>query len=225
MEKLFSHTANDKKAVAIAEKIKGHFPTETVTYDNCINLINYLTQVGKMPYIEAVKLINNLSPLDNKPFNVLRVAYALMHYESTDNAYIDDKGKLEAHAKILDITLDDKDKTRPTLCLKLLIVSSKKAGRVLDWQCSLTDCVKIQKNIYSGRSRKLAGRSLLELIGCLCTVKLRGDYVIYLSADKSEKKINKELCQNRTRADYDCAQATTCARCKKSRTECRLSVR
>ena len=225
MENVFSHTANDKKAIAVAEKIKKYFPTNTVTYENCTELIEYLTKVGKLQYIEAVRILNNLSPIDSRPFNVLRVAYALLHYESVENTYNDDKGKLEAHGKIIDVTLDDKDKTRPIICLKILIVSSKKAGRVLDWQCSLTDCIKIHKNIYSGRSQKLAGRSLLELIGCLCSIKLRGDYITFITADKSEKRINKELCQDRARADLDCIQAPTCTRCRKARTECRLSVR
>lgn len=225
MENLFSHTANDKKAVAVCEKIKTHFPAETVTYENCSNLIEYLTEVGKMPYIEAVRLLNILAPIDNKPFNVLRVSYALIHYESSDNTYTDDKGRLEAHAKILDVTLDDKDKVRPVICLKFLLVSSKKAGRLVDWQCSLTDCVKLQKTIYSGRSQKLAGRSLLELVGCVCTVKLRGDYITSVYADKGEKKTNRDLCQSRAKADYDCVVASTCARCKKTRVECRLSVR
>ena len=83
----------------------------------------------------------------------------------------------------------------------------------------------MQKKIYCGRTKALAGRSLLEFVGSVCSVFVDGDTVQDIDASKEEKQLNKQLCADRARADTECQSAPLCVQCGKRRSECRLSVR
>lgn len=220
----FSVKINDKQAGLIANKLLERFPPGSVTDGNLSGLCQYLADYAKLAYAQTLEIIHRLG-WKSTPFDTLRLAYALLHYEPSANSSYFGRGKFTAHAKILKVTADRLQSSNPQICFTLLLTSSAYAGSLTDTVMSIRDAVRLQKRIYCGRGKALAGRSLLEFVGTLCTVKVDGEAVQDIDASKEEKTINKQLCTDRARADTECQTAPLCVQCRKRRSECRLSVR
>ena len=219
----FSIKTNDKQAGLIAGKLLEHFPAGSINDGNYSGLCDYLATYAKLSYPQTLSILHRIG-YKSTPFDTLRLSYALLHYEETNSPYLG-KGRFTAHAKILKVTADRLQSSNPQICLSLLLTSSAYAGCLVDSVMAIRDAVRLQKKIYCGRSRALSGRSLLEFVGALCTIKMDGDTVQDIDASKEEKKLNKSLCADRARADTECQTAPLCVQCGKRRAECRLSVR
>lgn len=218
----FSIRTNDRTALKIAERLATRFPQGTLSPDSFGNLCAYLYEYAGLDYSETMSLIHRIKFTGSQP-DILRLSYALIHYEQVNG--FGNRGKYTAHARVLKVTADKIKTPNPRLCLQLLLLSSRYAGCILNYEVSLRDAVKIQRSIYSGRSKALAGRSLLEFVGCVCTVHVIGDLPQSLSASVEEKKLNKQLCTARAKADTECQKAPTCVQCRERRATCRLAVR
>lgn len=219
----FSVKINDKQAGLIAAKLLERFPPGSITDGNYSGLCQYLTEYAKLDYAQTLSILHRIG-YTGTPFDTLRLAYALLHYEQTNSPYFS-RGKFYAHAKVLKVTADRMQSSNPQICLRLLLTSSPHAGSMIDSVMSIRDAVRLQKRIYCGRTKALAGRSLLEFVGSLCSVYVDGDVVQSIDATKEEKQTNKQLCTDRARADSECQAAPLCVQCRKKRSECRLSVR
>lgn len=220
----FSVKSNDAKAKAVADKLIQKFPPGTISADSLSNLCAFLYEYAGLDYMESMTILNRLNISEGNPADMLRLAYALIHYTKPSSTYVT-KAKFIAHAKIVSVTADKIGSKNPQICIRSLLVSSPYAGKLIDYALSLRDAVNLHKKIYSGRSKVLAGRSLLEFVGALCTVHVLNDSVQYIDADKEEKKLNKELCADRAKADTECVKAPVCSLCKERRSTCRLAVR
>ena len=220
----FSWKSNDAKAHAVASKLMSRFPAGTLTVDTLGNLCAFLSEYAGMDYMASMAILNRLAFSTGSPAEMLRLAYALVHYEPQQSSYTR-KGKFEAHARIVKVTADRMDSKNPQICLRALLVSSPCAGSLIDSVFSIRDTVKLHKKIYSGRSKALSGRSLLEFVGSVCTMKIVDDIVQFIDATAEEKKLNKLLCMERAKADMECSKAPTCVLCKERRSTCRLAVR
>lgn len=220
----FSWKSNDAKAQAVAAKLIGRFPPGSLTGDTLGNLCAFLSEYAGIDYITSMSILNRLAFSTGSPAELLRLAYALIHHEPQKSQY-SRKGKFEAHARIIKVTADRMDSRNPQICLRALLVSSPYAGSLIDYVSPIRDTVKLHKKIYSGRSKALSGRSLLEFVGAVCTMKILDDTVQFIDATTEEKKLNKQLCTERAKADTECAKAPTCVLCKERRSTCRLAVR
>jgi hypothetical protein len=222
MAKDFSWKTNDKLAVAVADKLRSHFPQDTTQPGAWEGLLDYLAKYAGATFEEVTNLINGLGNLSNAPKDVFRLALAIIHCRDKEPAK--DKA-VKAHARILQITVDGKQKKFPKVSLHMLVVSSRHAGKYMIYQADLKEAVKLHRSIYSGRALKYAGRSLLEFVGCVATIYIRDALVVSVSADAEERKLNKQLCVDRCQADVSCHEASQCCFCKKGKHECRLAVR
>ena len=218
----FSWKTNDKLAVAVADKIRTHFPADPEQPGAWESLCDYLSRYAGLSFAEVSDIINGLGKLTNTPRDVFRIALAIAHCREKEPT----KTKaLKAHARILQISVDGKQKAFPKISLHVLLVSSKHAGKLMCYQMGLSEAIKLHKSIYCGRARKYAGRSLLEFVGCAVTVIVRDSLIVNVTANAEEKKLNKKLCSERTQADISCHEASQCCFCKKGKHECRLAVR
>ena len=222
MAKDFSWKHNDKLAVAVADKLSKHFPHDTTQPGAWAELLDYLSKYAGATFEEVTNLINGLGNLSNAPKDVFRLALAIIHCRDKEPAK--DKA-VKAHARILQITVDGKQKRFPKVSLHMLVVSSRHAGKYMLYQVDLKEAVKLHRSIYSGRALKYAGRSLLEFVGCVATIYIRDALVVSVSADAEERRLNKQLCMDRCQADVSCHEASQCCFCKKGKHECRLAVR
>ena len=223
MDSDFSHKTNDEKAVTVARRISDRFPPGSLSSDDLSALCDFLSTYAKLDYATTMSIVNRLE-YGGSAFDTLRLAYSLIHHDPRMMMYTGGRAET-AHAKVILVTADRVDTANPRICLKLLLVSSSQAGTLIDTDIGLRDAVKLQKKIYSGRSRALSGRSMLEFVGCQVTAKLKGRVVILIDADKAEKKYNKDLCSARAKADSDCTKSKSCVLCRERRTTCRLAVR
>lgn len=220
----FSWKSNEAKAQAVAAKLVGRFPQGSLSADSLGGLCAFLNEYAGIDYITTMSILNRLAFTEGSPADMLRLAYALVHYEPKQSQY-QRKGKYEAHAKIIKVTADRMNSKSPQICLRALLVSSPYAGSLIDFVTPIRDAVKLHKKIYSGRSKSLSGRSLLEFVGSVCTLKIIDDTVQLVDASTEEKKLNKNLCTERAKADTECAKASSCVLCKERRNTCRLAVR
>ena len=220
----FSVKINDKQAGMIAGKILERFPPGSITEGNFSGLCQYLADYAKLEYARTLEVLSRIG-FTSTPFDTLRLAYALLHLEAEAKSPYFGRGKFFAHAKIMKVTADRMQTANPQICFTLLLTSSAYAGCLIDTVMSIREAVKLQKKIYCGRGKVLAGRSLLEFVGVLCSVNVDGETVQGIDATKEEKNINKALCTDRARADTECQTAPLCVQCMKKRSECRLSVR
>ena len=223
MDADFSVKINDQKANLIAHRLVEQFPEGSVSADSLGNVCAYLAEYAGMSYSDTMTVLNRLS-FTGSPADMLRLAYALIHFESTDK-YPTCKCRVTAHGKIVKVTIDRMDSKNPQICLRFLLVSSVYAGCFVDAVIGIRDAIKLQRKIYSGRSKVLSGRSLLEFVGSLGTVTLYGDLVDHIDASTEEKRINKSLCKDRVAADTECVKAPSCVQCKERRNKCKLAVR
>lgn len=223
MDSDFSHKLNDEKSVKVARRISDRFPPGTLSADTLAPLCEFLSEYAKLDYAGSMAVLNRIE-FGGSPFDMLRLAYALVHYDPRVQIYTSPKA-LQAHGKVLSVTADGMHSANPRLCLRILVVSSADAGSILDYELGLRDAVKLQKKVYCGRSRALSGRSMLELVGCQLSLRIKGRLVVSVDADKAEKKYNKQLCTDRVKADSTCVRASTCALCAERRKSCRLAVR
>lgn len=222
MAKDFSWKQNDKLAVAVADKLSSRFPQDPTQPGAWTGLLTYLSTYAGASFEEVSSLINGLGNLSNAPKDVFRLALAIVHCRDKEPAK--DKA-VKAHARILQVTVDGKQKKFPKVSLHMLVVSSRHAGKYMIYQADLREAVKLHRSVYSGRALKYAGRSLLEFVGCAVTIHIRDALVLSVSADAEERKLNKQLCIDRTQADVSCHEASQCCFCKKGKHECRLAVR
>lgn len=220
----FSVKTNDAKAQAVARRLLERFPEGSVDADSLGNICAYLSEYAKLDYQSTMQILSHIA-LSGKPSDMLRLAYALVHYQPDTDPYSISRGKVVAHAKIVAVTADKLSSSNPKICIRMLLVSSRHAGRFVDYEIGIRDAVRVQKKVYCGRSKALSGRSLLELVGSVCTAHLSGDSVIYLDSTAEERKLNKQLCADRAKSDSSCPKAPTCVQCKERRSSCRLAVR
>lgn len=220
----FSHKKNDHTALIIARKILEAFPPEKWSWDFSGNLCAFLLKYAGLAYIDSMTILNSIA-FNGTAFDCLRLAYALIHYKKEAAFTLIQRKAYTAHGKIMEVSADRVDGANPKVCVKLLLTSSSLAGRLVEYSMPVRDAVKLQRQIYSGRSKALSGRSLLEFVGCVCTARLFGLSVQYITADKQEKEMNKQLCAERTKADHDCQKAHSCVQCKERRAQCKLAVR
>lgn len=222
MAKDFSWKLNDKRAVLVADKIRSKFPEDPSIEGSWATLCDYLATIANVSYADTMTMLSRLQPLTSDPKDVFRVSLAILGCRDPQPA----KGKsVQAHARVLQISVNDKQSRFPKISFRLLVCSGAHAGRYLEYQCSLSEAVKLHKAVYSGRSKRLSGRSLLEFVGCVVSVYIRDSLVIGITATPEEKKINKALCEDRCQADTACHEAQQCCLCKKGRSQCRMAVR
>lgn len=218
----FSWKHNDTLALKVAEKISQRYPEDPAVDGAFMSLCEYLSDVAGVEYATTVDLLKRLQPLSNTPLDILRVSFAIMHCKAPSGG----KSRSDiAHARIYKVTVSDKESRYPKLSLHMLVVSSRHAGKFVQYQLPLTEAVKLHRAVYSGRARKYGGRSLLEFVGCVVTLRIRDALVVGVSANKEERKINKQLCVDRAQADVSCHEATQCCFCKKVRSQCRLATK
>ena len=220
----FSAKINDKKAQVIAARLLERFPEGSVSADSLGNVCAYLHEYAGLDYISSMRILSHIS-FTGKSSDMLRLAYALIHYEPGGVGYDSSRARIVAHAKVVSVTADRVDAANPRVCLRALLVSSAHAGCFVDYEAGIRDIVRLQKKVYCGRSKALSGRSLLEFVGSVCTLHMVGDAVQFIDATAEEKQINKKLCTLRAKADTECVKAATCALCKERRNTCKLAVR
>ena len=221
MARVSSVEINDKQAVAVAARLAQVCNAEAFSVTA---LCTFLSSYAKLPFSDTLQLLNNLGISKPGRMELLRLSYALLHYKAGVFAY-GVVPKAKATAKVLRVTADTINKSNPKITLHMLVVDSPLAGRLVMKELTLSEAVRLSRSVYSGRSKALQGRSLLEFVGCVVKVKLFGNVVDSIFSEQPLREMNKQLCKDRAQADLECREAPTCAHCKKRRTECRLAVR
>lgn len=221
----FSIKRNDTKAATVAKRLCDFASTAVFSASNPEQLCAFLDEYGKLTYTESMGILSRLT-ISNTPFDMLRLAYALVHFDRDNTVLKVYDTTVKAHAKILKMSLTDADDvSRSKIVYYFLCISGPYAGTLMQYTCPIAEAAKMQKSVYTGRSKALRGRSLLELVGCYCLISIKRANIIGVSADSTIRSKNKELGNLRVKADTQCGRADTCAVCRATRKDCKLAVR
>lgn len=182
-------------------------------------------------------MLSHLLPMKINPFNMFRLALAIMHYLpkfSTRDITLEDLREdfpnLWVHVRVTDVDVREESPGRFVAYLKVLCYTTQLAGRLLTFRVPYTQMKRVFSAVgLRARVKETEVVSPRELCSVYAYIHL-GDTqtesftILGWAATGSEKKKNKELALLRKRKD--CSHTdVTCVECPLGKDVCALACR